>query len=415
MDDAARVGEVIAERWKIAGVLGKGGWRPRFASRDLKGGGQVALKELALKGLGDWKVLELFEREAKVLASLEHPVVPRYVAYLQADTSRGKCFCLVQEIAPGRSLAQWIADGWRPDEAEVKRIADQVLIVPGHLHGSNPPVVHRDLKPQNLIRDEDGTIRLVDFRAVQDAYRHTVTGGSTVVGTYGYIAPEQFRGQASPASDLYALGATLLFLLTRRTTSDFAQKKMRLQFREHVSASPGFVRWLERMLEPDAADRYLSAAAARRMLASGEPARASARRLPYMIGALVLVAGAAGAIVVRTSGERGGGGPAKRGVGAAATSVDEPPVAQIQWRHSMAAHFSAVFSVDVSPDGLHVASDSSTTTSGKRAIASASASCGSTSPRKSGSPKARRRSTAARSRRTRCPRSSRTRCRRAGG
>jgi ankyrin repeat protein len=86
--------------------------------------------------------------------------------------------------------------------------------------------------------------------------------GSTVVGTYGYMAPEQFRGDAVPASDLYGLGTTLLFLLTHRVPSDLPQKRLRIHFRDRVQISEAFADWLEKLIEPDVEDRFTSARAA---------------------------------------------------------------------------------------------------------------------------------------------------------
>ena len=138
---------------------------------------------------------------------------------------------LSEEIAEGQSLAELVAAGERFAEAEVKRIATEVLQVLQYIHQLNPPIIHRDVKPQNLIRRQDGRILLVDFGAVQMVYRASTTMGSTVVGTYGYMAPEQFRGQAYPTTDLYGLGATLLNLLTHQNPGDLPQKRLKIDFR----------------------------------------------------------------------------------------------------------------------------------------------------------------------------------------
>ncbi|MEO0868905.1 MAG: protein kinase, partial [Cyanobacteria bacterium J06642_11] len=89
-----------------------------------------------------------------------------------------------------------------------------------YLHGLNPPIIHRDVKPQNIIWSQNGRIFLVDFGAVQTVYQNTIAFSSTVVGTFGYMAPEQFRGQAYPTTDLYGLGTTLLALLTHQNPGE---------------------------------------------------------------------------------------------------------------------------------------------------------------------------------------------------
>ncbi|MEQ8960920.1 MAG: serine/threonine-protein kinase, partial [Coleofasciculus sp. C2-GNP5-27] len=188
----------------------------------------MALKALSLHHTGDWKQIELFEREAKVLAQLNYPTIPRYLDYFQVETSEDRAFYIVQELAEGKSLADLVKNGWRTNESGVRQIATQVLETLVYLHQLNPPVVHRDIKPQNLIWGKEGKIFLVDFGAVQDTVRSTFAKGSTIVGTYGYMAPEQFRGQAVPATDLYGLGATVVFLLTHRCPSDLPTERLKI-------------------------------------------------------------------------------------------------------------------------------------------------------------------------------------------
>ncbi len=255
-------GDIIKERYQILNLLGQGGIASTYAADDLTLAQQVAIKILSLRQLKDWKALELFEREGKVLAQLNHPAIPNYLDYFQLDTNDDRRFYIVQEIAPGQSLQDWVKSGWRPTELEVREIAKQLLDILVYLHQLTPPVVHRDIKPQNIIRQSDGKVFLVDFGAVQDTYRHTITSGSTIVGTYGYMAPEQFRGQAKPPTDLYGLGATLLFLLTHQDPADFPEKRMKIDFRPYVNLSPEFAEWLETMLEPVIEDRFKSAAEA---------------------------------------------------------------------------------------------------------------------------------------------------------
>ncbi|MEM9219936.1 MAG: hypothetical protein AAGD25_37120 [Cyanobacteria bacterium P01_F01_bin.150] len=133
-------------------------------------------------------------------------------------------------------------------------------------------IIHRDIKPANLIceidPDNDQVIKniyLVDFGAVQDAYNKTIVIG-TVVGTYGYMAPEQFRGKVTLATDLYSLGMTLLFLLSHRNPDEFPQKNFKIQFRDKAKLSALFAQWLEKLLEPDSGDRFTSASVALKRL-----------------------------------------------------------------------------------------------------------------------------------------------------
>ncbi len=252
-------GEIVAQHYRILDPLGQGGSGTTYLAEDLQSGQQVALKALSLYRMTDWKMVELFEREAQVLAQLNHSAIPRYLEYFYVDTPQNRSFYIAQQLAPGHSLAALVQNGWRVTEEEVRHIAIQILEILVYLHEHTPPIIHRDIKPQNLIRRDDGQVFLVDFGAVQDTYYSTFARSRTVVGTFGYMAPEQFRGQAVPATDLYGLGATLLFLLTHRSPADLPTDGLKIDFRSRVQISEEFADWLEKMLEPDVEDRFSSA------------------------------------------------------------------------------------------------------------------------------------------------------------
>ncbi|HEY9814508.1 MAG TPA: serine/threonine-protein kinase [Candidatus Obscuribacterales bacterium] len=253
------LGDCVADRYQLTRLLGQGGMGSTYAADDLATQQAVAIKVVSLQQSADWKTLELFEREAKVLQSIDHPQIPDYLDYFHVDTESDRRFYLVQELAPGVSLADWVARGWRTDEAGVKDMAKQLLDILNYLHWLTPPVVHRDIKPRNVLRCDDGRLYLVDFGAVQAVYGNKLTHGGTFVGTYGYMPPEQFRGKAYFASDLYALGATLMFVLTGRSPADLPQRRMTIDVRDCVHVSPGFTHWLEKILEPAVEDRFHSA------------------------------------------------------------------------------------------------------------------------------------------------------------
>lgn len=270
-------GEIVAQRYRIVNTLGQGGSGTTYKAEDLQSGQRVALKVLSLRQMADWKAIELFEREARVLAQLNHPAIARYLDYFHVDTPQDRSFYIAQQLAPGQSLAMLVQKGWRASQEEVRYIAIQILDILVYLHELTPPVIHRDIKPQNIIRQENGRVFLVDFGAVQDTYYNTFMRGSTVVGTYGYMAPEQFRGQAVPATDLYGLGATLLFLLTHRSPADLPTDELKIDFRSRVQIPEAFADWLEKMLEPDVEDRFGSAKEALTVLRR-KPAKAIATK-----------------------------------------------------------------------------------------------------------------------------------------
>jgi eukaryotic-like serine/threonine-protein kinase len=221
---------ILEKRYKIINLLGEGGSGKTYRALDEGNQTEVAIKVLSLRGMTDWKTLELFDREAKILAQLEHPAIPSYLDSFRTEIDGEEAFCLVQKLAPGRSLMSWRESGYIFDAIELREITAQILEILIYLQTFAPPIIHRDLKPQNLLWSESGKIYLVDFGAVRDTYHLTITGGSTIVGTYGYMAPEQFRGQAVLATDLYGLGTTLLYLISGQDPADLPVNQMKNRF-----------------------------------------------------------------------------------------------------------------------------------------------------------------------------------------
>lgn len=256
-------GDLIHNRYQVHSLIGQGGTGETYQAEDVQQHQWVALKVMSLKQLGTFDLLDRFEREAEILGTIDHPGVPDYIEHFRVETDDDCRFYLAQEFASGKSLDRWVHDGWRATEAEVQRIALEILTTLEYLHGLEAPIIHRDIKPQNIIRQSDGRIYLVDFGAVQSAYRDQQVSQGTFIGTLGYMPPEQLRGQATFASDLYALGATLVFLLTHRNPDELPMQRMKIHFQGRVKLSAMFSLWLDRMLEPRLKHRFASAKAAR--------------------------------------------------------------------------------------------------------------------------------------------------------
>jgi tRNA A-37 threonylcarbamoyl transferase component Bud32 len=244
-----------AGRYRVVRVLGEGGQATTFEAVDARTKRAVAVKRFRIRGAKSWKEVELAEREARVLASLEHPSIPRYVDHFE----EGGDLFLVTEKIEGESLASLRKRGVAFGERDVVRLLRDADAALAYLHGRAPPIIHRDLKPSNVIRRPDGSYSFIDFGAVRDKMKPE--GGSTVVGTFGYMAPEQFQGRAMPASDVYAIGATALALLTGREPEDLPHKGLALDVAAALSGrstSPALVRALVAMLEPDPDKRATS-------------------------------------------------------------------------------------------------------------------------------------------------------------
>lgn len=253
-----KYGDIVDGKYRITGLLGQGGASITYEA-EVGDGDKVALKAMSLRNMRGWKDLDLFERECRVLQSLKHPSIPQYIDYFEVDTESDRVFYIVQKIANGRSLGDLVGSGWRISEDEVKEITLKVLEILQYLENLRPPVIHRDIKPENIIWDTKAKIvSLVDFGAVQDAVSMTMIG-STVVGTYGYMAPEQFQNRATLQTDLYGLGGTILYMLSGHSPSSFPQKRLKVDFRGFVTMSSHLEDIVERLLEPAPEDRFQSA------------------------------------------------------------------------------------------------------------------------------------------------------------
>lgn len=254
---------VLQDRYELKQQLSDHPVRQTWLAEDLESHDQVVVKLLAFGGQMQWDDLKLFEREAKVLQQLNHPQIPKYRDYFAVDESN-LWFALVEEYIPGASLKQLLEQGQQFSEQQVRKIAQDVLEILIYLHELKPPVIHRDIKPSNLILGTDDRVYLVDFGAVQN--RPSATGATfTVVGTYGYTPLEQYGGQTVPASDLYALGATLIHLLTGTAPAELPQRDLRVQWSDRIPShvSGNFVRWIEQLTQPAVERRFASAKRAR--------------------------------------------------------------------------------------------------------------------------------------------------------
>jgi len=237
-------GPLLAGRYRLGPRLGKGSQGEIFLARDDRDKREVVVKRLTPRGT--WKSFELFEREAKVLSQLRHPGVPRHLATLEEPPGT---FNLVMQRAPGENLRD-LATRRRLSELELRDFLVRCLEILDYLHTRVPAFVHRDIKPSNIVRAPDGKISLVDFGGVLDASRDR--GGSTIVGTFGYMAPEQLHGQATPATDIYALGATSVALAGGIEPEDVPRKGLRMDLAKHLpSLDAGFRQALIAMTDPD--------------------------------------------------------------------------------------------------------------------------------------------------------------------
>ena len=280
-------GDRVRDRYEIERELGRGGTGVSYLARDLAstpegasaagtspGPIRVVIKVLHVGLLESWKTLELFEREAAVLKALHHDRIPAYVDFFQGDLEGSTPLVLIREFVPGVSLQSKVEEGWRGTESEITAIILQLIRIVQYIHDVRPAVIHRDINPRNIILRDDGQVFLVDFGGVQEALRLHGGATSTMVGTPGYVPLEQFVGRATIRSDLYAVAATLLFLLTHRNPAELPLKDMKIDVASvlEVSSAP-LSRLLGSWLEPDEAKRTLPLPAAIDLLEGREPVR----------------------------------------------------------------------------------------------------------------------------------------------
>jgi serine/threonine protein kinase len=252
-------GVTLQDRYLVLGNLGSGGMSSVYKGRDLHFPNVtklVAIKEM-INLASDPTMYEMvvrnFEREADLLATLSHPAIPRIYDYFTADSSS----YLIMEFIEGRDLEALLRETTDPvAESQVVAWAIELCDVLTYLHSHQPqPVVFRDVKPSNIMVDHHGHIRLIDF-GIARIFAPGQKG--TMIGTEGYSPPEQYRGEASPAGDIYALGATLHHLLTRRDPRaeapfSFSDRPIR---QLNPAVSPEVIEVIERALEYDPRDRF---------------------------------------------------------------------------------------------------------------------------------------------------------------
>lgn len=235
-------GQILGDRYQVERQLGTQTGRWTLLTRDLQTQERVVIKLLFVDDQVEWDDLKLFEREVEILKSLSHPSIPRYLGYFEQELPNAKALALIQTYVDGKSLEQCLQQGRLFNEAEAKQLAKALLTILAYLHGRQPPIIHRDIKPSNILL-ANRQLYLVDFGSVKQVTGNDSTA-FTVVGTYGYMPPEQFSGRAIPPSDLYSLAATLLAMITGTHPSSLPRTGTRVNFSQISQISPQFADWL---------------------------------------------------------------------------------------------------------------------------------------------------------------------------
>src|SRR3989454_11703194 len=210
--------EVLGDRYLLQNRIGRGGMSTIYRARDLQMDRAVAVKVLREVYSTDPKFVKRFQREARAASALKHPNIVQVYDYGQTDGN----YYIVMELVEGTDLRRYLRSRGVLDVDRAIIIAHDVALGLGAAHRRG--IVHRDVKPQNILVGRDGSIKLTDFGIASvykdiNAERLTTTG--MTLGTVQYYAPEQAQGEiVSPAADVYALGIVMYEMLTGRTPFD---------------------------------------------------------------------------------------------------------------------------------------------------------------------------------------------------
>lgn len=248
---------VLQNRYRITQLLGQGGMGAVYLASDARFASRTCVIKEMLDHFNDpeqrAQATESFHREADLLATFKHPGIPEvYDRFTEANRHY-----LVMEYINGIDLEQRLLDNAGPfSEKEVIAWSIQCCDVLSYLHHQNPPIIYRDMKPANIITTHWGKAYLVDFGIAR--FFNPVTRG-TMIGTQGYAPPEQYRGQVDPRSDIYALGATMHYLLTCRDPQNEAPFSFPPVSTLNALVSPEMEMLILKALDPEPDNRFESA------------------------------------------------------------------------------------------------------------------------------------------------------------
>nr|WP_310834211.1 serine/threonine-protein kinase [Aetokthonos hydrillicola] len=339
----------------------EGGFGRTYLAEDIYNFNQIfVVKQLAPKGRTAGilsKARQLFEAEARLLQQLgEHPQIPTLFAYFEQDNN----LYLVQQFIDGQDLFKDLQQREKYNEKEIREFLLDLLPVLKFIHEHS--VIHRDIKPQNIMRRKsDGRLVLIDFGASKELSQAVQTKPGTIIGTYGYSPLEQMQdGKAYPASDLFALGATCFYLLTKVSPFELWTRLgygWISNWQRHLTdpMSSNLRNVLDKLLKTEIQERYQSADEVIQDLIpqpipQQTPVNNKHKNL-LLVGSAILVLGIGGGVFLWKSSH-------------SSNSVVNPVVdnSNPSLLKTLSAHSKIVTSVAISPDGKTLASGSWDTT-----------------------------------------------------
>ena len=271
--EARLIGKVVSRRFRVEEVIGSGGMAVVYRAFDLKTHQTVALKVLREEYEHDEEYRERFQREAEVGRRLNHPNIVNLVD----SGAVGGVRYIALEYVDGKTLKEIIQQKGTMQQEEAVHYALQILAALGHAHSRK--IIHRDIKPQNLMVTRSGQLKMGDFGIAGIADTKTLTGDGSVIGSVHYFSPEQAKGmRATEASDLYSVGVILYEMLTGHvpfqgeTAVSVAMMHLMKEptpVEEEAEVSPALAKIIRKALEKQPQNRYQSADAMIRDLRRG--------------------------------------------------------------------------------------------------------------------------------------------------
>ncbi len=328
MNDHRSASVEIAGRYRLQSRLGFGGMSTVHLALDLRLERQVAVKLLAEHLAEDPTFVSRFQREAQAAARLVHPNIVQVFDSGQDETT-GQYF-IVMEYIEGSSCAEILRDAGWVEVEEAISIIEQACegLHYAHRHG----VVHRDVKPGNLLRAREGEVKLADFGIAKATEQSSITQVGSVLGTAAYLAPEQARGEeAGPSADLYALGVVAYQLISGRLpyeATSLTELALKQQQEEPptldtlvAAVSPELADAVAIALALDPRDRYQTAREMGHALSDGVHGVAPPER---PAGGRPAPATQATSVLARSAGSGGSRGAERAGAATGATTPRQP-------------------------------------------------------------------------------------------
>jgi serine/threonine-protein kinase len=250
-----RVGDLVDGKYRIIAQTGRGGMSTVWLALNEKVNKQWAIKEVkkSSSSTSDQIIKQNLVTEAGILRHLKHPHLPSIVDIFDRDDS----FLIVMDYIEGRTLSDILKEQGRQPQADVVDWALQICSVFKYLHGLNPPIIYRDMKPGNVMLKPDGNIMVIDFGTARE-YKHQSSEDTIHLGTKGYAAPEQFQDnhqQTDPRTDIYNLGATMYHLVTGKNPSKPPFKFLPIRQVDRTLSS-GLESIILKCVAPDPNERY---------------------------------------------------------------------------------------------------------------------------------------------------------------